>query len=176
MKNIVWFFLTVLLLCTALNANAQVRTLNLYEQNRNKPNQYYNRYDLERFIQQQDEETRKRAQAQDTSLINRIMVTPEELRKLGIPEETIKELTELSAAQDTLKMITDGVKRKELEKKLKSKKDSLNIEDVIKIIELQKRDLVEKALQLPEPVVYGQEFFRRNLLEVVFKKFLSIHN
>lgn len=173
MKNIVWLLITVLLLCTALTANAQVRTLNLYEQNRNKPNQYYNRYDLERFIQQQDEETRKRAQAQDTSLINRIMVTPEELRKLGIPEETIKELTELSAAQDTLKMITDGVKRKELEKKLKSKKDSLNIEDVIKIIELQKRDLVEKALQLPEPIVYGQEFFRRNLLEVVFKNELN---
>ncbi|OWY19333.1 hypothetical protein C7N43_00955 [Sphingobacteriales bacterium UPWRP_1] len=155
------------------NALAQVRTLNIYDKNRSKKEEYYNRYDLDRFIQQQDEDARRRAQSEDTSKINRIMVTPEELRKLGIPEETIKELIDLNAAQDTLEMIKDEVKRKEFEKLQKGKKDSISIEDVIKLIELQKRDLVEKALELPEPIVYGQEFFRHNLLEVVFKNELN---
>ncbi len=168
MKYLVYSLICFFLFQISQPLWAQVRTLNVYDKNRNKQDSYYNRYDLDKFIQQQDEDTRKRANAEDTSLINRIMVTPEELRKLGIPEETIKELMDLSLAQDTLKMIKDEVKRKEFEKLNKNRKDSVSIEDVIKLIELQKRDLIEKALELPEPVVYGQEFFRRNLLDVVF--------
>ncbi|OWY23211.1 hypothetical protein C7N43_15175 [Sphingobacteriales bacterium UPWRP_1] len=173
MRYFLYGIFTLFTLQLATTAVAQVRTLNIYDKNRSKKEEYYNRYDLDRFIEQQDEEARRRVQSEDTSKINRIMVTPEELRKLGIPEETIEELLDLSAAQDTLEMIKDEVKRKEFEKRQKGKKDSVSIEDVIQLIEFQKRDLVEKALKLPEPVVYGQEFFRRNLLEVVFKNELN---
>lgn len=171
-----YFLYTLFFICAfqfTATLHAQVRTLNIYDKNRSKSEDYYNRYDLDRFIQQQDNEARKRANSEDTSTINRIMVTPEELRKLGIPEETIKELLDLSLAQDTLEMIKDEVKRKEIEKLKKGKKDSVSIEDVVKLIELQKRDLIQKALKLPEPIVYGQEFFRRNLLDVVFKNELN---
>jgi hypothetical protein len=59
-------------------------------------------------------------------------------------------------------------KRLAFEKSTPPKKiDSLSVKDLQTLIQIQKRDLITKALALPEPKVHGHDFFRRSTLKMM---------
>ncbi len=94
----------------------------------------------------------------------KILLSPEELKKLGIGDEVIAEILKLQLQQDSIGSIKD--KYDKLKKKELGVKDSVSLEDVEQLIEQQKEMIVRKALSLPEVELYGHGFFRKNLLKL----------
>lgn len=164
-NNQIYLLLLLLLCLTTGVLQAQVGG-NIYDKNRNK--RYYNRYDIDQFIEQQKKAQEELKGQQDTTLQDKLLTTPEELRKLGVPEEIIEQIEELNAVQDTLNDIREEDARQALDAKLGAGVDSISLEDIETLIEFQKKDLIDKALSLPTPIVYGQEFFRRNTMRLLF--------
>lgn len=168
---------SLILCCFADLAHAQSRSrgLDLFGTDRNSSKRTYNRYDLEDLFQQQLEDSIRIAQSgKDTSeWRNQLKISPEDLRKLGAPEELIEKIIELNAVQDTLMLTEKELRRKIREKQLGKAKDSISIAELNKLIEQQKEGLIEKALSLPEPIVFGQEFFRRSALEMAYDKVME---
>lgn len=148
----------------APNAYGQLGGLDIFSGSRNKEEpketRDYNKYDIEKYVQE-----RNKPPADSSSLKQRLMVTPEELYKLGASPELIEQLMELNFKQDSLQMIQDELDKMRYEKSLGGKSDSLNINDIRKVIELQKAEIIAKALALPAAYVHGHEFFRKNLMK-----------
>ena len=151
--------LACLLLLIALPSMAQ---LNIYEKDdEGNDDKRYNRYDFEKYM---DKDKSGQREEGDTSTIrDRIKASPEDLRKLGASEDFIEQLQEYNQMLDSLANVKDELRRKEYEKRMGEKADSLSMDDIELLIETQKNELVNKALALPEPYVYGHAFFRRNV-------------
>ena len=107
---------------------------------------------------------------------NQLFTNPDELRKLGVDENSISTLLKLKASEDSLKRIKQ-YNNKAAEEKMKlefaklgikyNSQSDTTLEEYIDLIALQKWEILEKALRLPESYVYGQEFFRRNKLRMI---------
>ena len=130
------------------------------------PGSYYsgskdaNRYDYEEFLLQQQQSQLLGGQDSLASLKQEVYTDPEELRKLGVPEEFIQELLRLNAASDSLSYLGLDILQE------REGNDSLSIEDIQTMIGFQKDELLRKALALPPVSVYGQEFFRKNIVHL----------
>jgi len=94
----------------------------------------------------------------------KVLLSPEELRKLGINKEVIEELIRLNGQQDSVKNVQLEYER--LVKKRDNIEDSISMEDIEELIELQKRAILAKALSLPPSNVFGHEFFRKSMLKL----------
>jgi len=114
---------------------------------------------------------------QDTfNLDKQVSTNPNELRKIGVDEESISRLLRLKSTSDSLKMLKKRMAQMEEEKlklefaryglRYNSSRDTTLLE-YIDLVELQKWQIIEKALKLPLAVVHGQEFFRRNKLRII---------
>ncbi|MGB1206127.1 MAG: SLBB domain-containing protein [Chitinophagales bacterium] len=143
----------------------------IYDKNRNKMERQYDRYDLEKFLSQEEIQ---QLENDSSTTEQKIMLTPEELRKLGVSEEIIEELLQLNTLQDSIGMMQDEMERQALEEKMGEEIDSISLENIQELIDIQKAQLVEKALSLPEPYLYGHEFFRRNALKVLYDQNMEI--
>lgn len=175
-----YYLIIITLLLPLTKTYAQYGTLgsqSIYDKNRNKKEEYdptkrtYDIYDIQKFIDEQ--KTLKEQYLKDSTKSateQKLFTTPEELRKLGVPDEVIQQLLGLTNKQDSLKTMGEEMERKRREdlanRKKKRSTDTLSITDLQTIIGYQKEALIEKALSLPEPIMYGQEFFRRNLLDM----------
>ena len=137
----------------------------------------YNRYDLDKYISGKEktpeDSIKEILMGRDSLQLfkDRILITPEELQKLGVSNDVIKQLQGLNGMQDSLDVVKQK-RQSSLDEAFRKKyglpvpKDSLNLEDLQQLIEFQKRQLLEKALSLPAPTVYGQAFFRNSLLKI----------
>ncbi len=126
------------------------------------------RYDYEQFLLQQ-QQSEALLGADSINLIRqKIETTPEELRKLGVSEELIEQLTRLNVFQDSLRHL--GVK---IQLERDAENDTLSIEDLQEIIDFQKDELIRKALSLPQVEVYGQSFFRNNIVKLFDQQTVS---
>ena len=137
----------------------------------------YNRYDLDKYISGKEktpeDSIKEILMGRDSLQLfkDRILITPEELQKLGVSDDVIKQLQGLNGMQDSLDVVKQK-RQSSLDEAFRKKyglpvpKDSLNLEDLQQLIEFQKRQLLEKALSLPVPTVYGQAFFRNSLLKI----------
>jgi len=94
----------------------------------------------------------------------KILLSPEELKKLGVDDAVIEEIIKLQLQQDSIGFIKD--KYDKIKKQELGVKDSVSLEDVEELIERQKEMIVRKALSLPEVEIYGHGFFRKNLLKL----------
>ncbi len=130
---------------------------NSYRNNYNNPQ---NRYDYEQFLLQQQQSELLVGQDSLELIKKTVNTDPEELRKLGVSEEFIEELLQLNAVSDSLNYLGLDVLRE------REKDDSLSIEDLQELISFQKDELLRKALALPEVKIYGQEFFRKNIVHL----------
>lgn len=171
-----FFMLVILLIGMPAYLLAQIRPAQSdYEKQRAK--RTYDRYDVEKYI------TGKEKMSPEDSILSmmrsgdslkmvkdKILLTPEELRKLGVDERFISQLSELNGMEDSIKLV-----QKQHEQKIKEdfrkkydlpRDDTINTETLLRLIAWQKREVLEKALQLPEPIVYGQEFFRKSTLRL----------
>lgn len=181
-KNI---FLFLLIFCITFLINSlqaqnpvqqrQFGTGNIYDKNRNKKpgevDRSYNLYDIEKFIEEQ-KKVQQQEMLDSANYSSKLKVTPEELRKLGVSEAVIQQLLQLNSKQDSIGEIKKQVDyQRQMQDILKGRKkpDTLSLTDIQTLIEFQKDELVKKALALPEPIMYGQEFFRRNNLNMFEK-------
>lgn len=147
------------------------------QSNTNNSKRTYDRYDLDKYISGKEktpeDSVKEILMGRDSLQLfkDRILITPEELQKLGVSDEVIKQLKGLNNMQDSLDIVTQK-HQSSLDEAFRKKyglpvpKDSLNLKDLQQLIEFQKRQLLEKALSLPPPTVYGQAFFRHSLLKI----------
>lgn len=126
----------------------------------------FNRYEFNKYVKEKD--PLQTEPTPEDSIKQKISVTPEELRKLGASEDLIRDLMLLNAFSDSLTTQEEEKKRLAFEKSTPPKKiDSLSVKDLQTLIQIQKRDLITKALALPEPKVHGHDFFRRSTLKMM---------
>ncbi|MGB0838586.1 MAG: SLBB domain-containing protein [Chitinophagales bacterium] len=140
----------------------------VYDRNRQNSNRSYNRYDLEEYLSTiQSGDT-----PNDSTAIDELLkFTTEDLRKLGVPENLIEELTRLNYTQDSIETVEQDFNRQLYEEKYgKEAADSFSMADVKRLIEIQKAELINKALALPDAYIYGHEFFRRSTLKLLFNE------
>jgi len=110
----------------------------------------FNRYEFEEVLRRMQED-RFMAEGDSLGVLRRkVLATPDELRKLGVSEELIEEMTRLNAIQDSLYFIGSGLEGLYGEEGVLEPMDSISIYDVQEIVEWQKRQLYEKAFELPE--------------------------
>ena len=153
--KIIW---GLLFLFTCNDALAQFN--DIYNPRRSRGNQY-NRYDIEQLLKSAQDS----GFGEDDSLDikNQLLTTPEELRKLGVDEVTIEELIKLKIEGDSVSVAKFEAERRIREEELGEAVDSFSYDEVLELIEIRKRQILEKALELPEPTIYGHEFFRRTV-------------
>lgn len=112
----------------------------------------FDTYEYEQFLDEQ-----RKAAEDSLNLEQKLLLSPDELKKLGVSDEVIRQITGLQFQKDSL------VKIQEVHDKLKKKElgivDSVSLKDVEALIDLQQQMLIKKALSLPEESVYGQGFF-----------------
>lgn len=133
----------------------------IYNPRRNSRSNQYNRYDIEQLLQSAEDSG---FGDKDTSEFkNQLLTTPEELRKLGVDEEMIEELIRLKTEGDSVSVAKYEAERRAKEDELGEAVDSFSYDEVLDLIEIRKRQILEKALKLPEPTIYGHEFFRRTV-------------
>ncbi len=114
---------------------------------------------------------------QDTfDVNNKLATSPGELRSLGMDEETIGKLLKLKGTGDSLSTLKKRMNLMEEEKlRLEYAKFGIiyngegdtTLQEYIDMVEVQKWELIEKSLRLPPVWLYGQEFFRRNMLKTI---------
>ena len=116
-------------------------------------------YDYEQFLLQNQQ---SQILGQDSAELARrqIQTDPIELRKLGVPETVIEELTRLNSLQDSLTFLGYQIEQS------REENDSLGLEDIKAMIEFQKSEIIRKVLALPPSIIYGQEFFRKNIVHL----------
>ncbi len=152
------FLWVLLFFCISDGVYAQFG--DIYNPRRSRSNQY-NRYDIEKLLQSAEDSG---FGDKDTSEFkNKLLTTPEELRKLGVDEEMIEELIRLKTEGDSVSVAKYEAERRAKEEELGEAVDSFSFDEVLELIEIRKRQILEKALQLPEPTIYGHEFFRRTV-------------
>ncbi len=173
------FFICVLFVIPNV-VQAQIGTDQLYQR---KTTGEEGAYDMDEFFRQledyrkdkeEEEEGIPISQQRDTTknpMIERFMASPDELYKLGVPPDLIKQLEEYNAMQDTIQKIKEEVEdereaKKKGKKDDKEKPDSLHLDDINDYIKRTKEELVLRALSLPEPNLYGHEFFRHSMLKI----------
>ncbi len=164
--KISWVFF---LLCICDFAFAQFG--DLYNPRRSRGDQY-NRYDIEKLLQSAEESGF--SEDDTTGIKGQLLTTPEELRKLGVDEGTIEELIKLKTQGDSISVAKYEAERRLKEEELGEAADSFSFDEVLELIEIRKRQILEKALKLPEPTIYGHEFFRRTILNPPFGKLEEI--
>lgn len=137
----------------------------------------YDRYNLDKYISGKEvtpqDSIRNILMSNDSAQLfkDRLMVTPDDLERLGASPELIEQLRALNGMQDSLDVVKEQ-RQLSLDEAFRKKyglpppKDSLNLNDLEQLIEFQKRQLIEKALALPPTTVYGQAFFRNSTLEI----------
>jgi len=128
----------------------------LYEQYRDE---LFDNETYEKFLKEQEN-----ALYDSLDVEKKILLSPEELKKLGIADEVIEEIIKLQLQQDSIGSIKD--KYDKIKKQELGIKDSVSLEDVEELIERQKQMIVRKALSLPKVEMYGHGFFRKNLLKL----------
>lgn len=174
-------------------AQARIFDRSLYEYERESQKRNYDRYDIDRLAGSEGQNRNVRDTIYDdegreilyedlhadysdsTKTRSKVFTSPEELRKLGVSEQVIEELTRMNNQVDSLELVKkqqelrQKEKKKDIEKKLAKKRgepyieeDSVNIGDLQREIERDKQRLIERALALPPPYLYGHEFFRRS--------------
>lgn len=154
-NKIIWG-LILIFLCNGVFAQFG----DIYNPRRNNKKQY-NRYDIEELLK--SAEDGGFGDKDTTEMKNKLLTTPEELRKLGVEEDMIKELIKLNTQGDSVSVAKYEAERKLKEEDLGEAVDSFSYDEVIQLIEIRKRQILEKALKLPEPTIYGHEFFRRTV-------------
>lgn len=178
----------LLLLCLiwAASSNsllAQVFDRRIYEKEyeQQKGTRSYDRYDIEEMSGGKTLDEQLQEEYSDTSKMEgKFSMSPEELRKLGVSEEAIEQLMKLNGLEDSLKTVEfEDTKKKRADYKKKAKElaqlrgkpyidpDSLTAEDFQKMINIEKQEIIKKALALPPARVYGHEFFRRSKLKML---------
>lgn len=119
----------------------------------------FDTYEYDQFLEEQ-----RQAAEDSLNVEQKLLLSPAQLKKLGVSDEVIKQITGLQFQKDSLVKIQetyDKLKKKEL-----GIEDSVSLKDVEALIELQQKMLIKKALSLPEESVYGQSFFRRSMLKL----------
>ncbi len=137
-------------------------------ENSNSGSGDYNRFDYEAFLLQNQQSQSLIGQDTLAQIRQKLSTTPDELRKLGVDNAIIDELTSLNALQDTLAFISYDLARAQADQG-----DTMQIEQIQAIIQFRKDELLRKALALPEATIYGQEFFRRNVMELYDESYSS---
>ncbi len=127
-----------------------------------------NRYDYEQFLLQQKQSENLIGLDTVDVIKKEIQTTPEELRKLGVDEKLIAELMSLNAFSDSLSIL--GLK---VEQSRKIGEDTLSIQDLQEIIQFQKDELIRKALSLPIAEIYGQSYFRNNVVKLFDEQIIN---
>ena len=143
------------------------RMEDIYDKERSKRKKYYQKYDIDKILEEYENKTGEEIDTTQQDIIEQLKFTPEMLRKIGVDEETIERLVELNSIQDSLVLIEETLEKEKMDIK---NADTLTVKDLQKIIELQKEQLVQKALSLPEPYVYGHDFFRRSTMKMFFDR------
>jgi len=121
--------------------------------------QLFNTNDYDSFLEEQ-----MQLSEDSLGIEQKLLLSPDQLKKIGVPDEVIKQITSLQLQKDSLVQIQqmyDKLKKKEL-----GIKDSVSLKDVEELIDLQQKMLIKKALSLPEESVYGQAFFRKSMLKL----------
>ncbi|MFK7908693.1 MAG: SLBB domain-containing protein, partial [Chitinophagales bacterium] len=154
--KIIW---SLLLFFTCNCAFAQFG--DLYNPRKSRDSNQYNRYDIEELLKSADESGF--GDEDTTDIKNQLLTTPNELRKLGVSEEMIEELIQLNTEGDSVSVAKYEAERRLREEELGEAVDSFSYDEVLELIEIRKRQILEKALKLPEPTIYGHEFFRRTV-------------
>ena len=138
-----------------------------FERNYDSPDDY-NRFDYESFLLQSQQSEFLMGQDTLAQIRQQLATTPDELRKLGVEDAVIKELLSLNALQDTLAFISYDLARDRADKG-----DTLELEQIQAIIQFRKDELLRKALGLPASEIFGQEFFRKNVMELYDEEYSS---
>lgn len=172
LKYIVYSFISILITTTVF---AQFPNLDIYNNNTGKKKRKYDKYDLDKFLNQEEnlsleDDENEELNLDSLTVIDQVRMTPEQLKKLGVPDEVIEELKELNATGDSLVLKNDKAIKEQQRKLLGNEIDSIRLEDVQALIELRKKEIIERALKLPEPIVYGHEFFRRVVPQMLFER------
>jgi len=116
-------------------------------------------YDYDQYLR-----SSKAEYADSLSAEDKILISPQELKKLGVSKQVISKILQLSEQQDSIASI-----RKDFEAYKKEEEgisDSIALEDIEALIEYQKKLVIKKALSLPQSNLYGHEFFRKNVLQI----------
>jgi len=117
-------------------------------------------YDYEQFLLQNQQSQVLDQDSLELLQRKQIQTDPAELKKLGVPDEVIEELTRLNNLQDSLTFLGYQIEQS------REENDTIGLEDIQEIIEFQKREIIRKVLALPPSVIYGQEFFRKNIVHL----------
>jgi len=148
---------------------------NIYDKNRSKRSfidsvyrEDFNRYDFEEYLKMRDDEDPRSSAIEDSTrkMIERLLTTPEELRKIGVSDSLIDKIKQLNALEDTLTIVEKTIAAKKMAKDSLKRKDSLSIFNIKEMIKRRRQEIYEKAFKLPEAYVYGHEYFRRNIVEL----------
>jgi len=121
--------------------------------------QLFQEYSYDSYLKDQQE-----AILDSLEVEEKVLISPNELKKLGVPKEVIEELFRLQFEQDSVSQIQDDFEQYVRDQEGIS--DSISLDDIQALIELQKKLVVKKALSLPPSEIYGHEFFRKNMLKL----------
>ena len=129
---------------------------------------YQGRYDYEQFLLQQKQSDLLIKPDTLGDVRTSVETTPEELRKLGVQEEFVEEIMRLNAMQDSLTYLGYMVQKEQ-----NSDNDTITVEYLQNVIEFQKQEIMRKMLALPVAEIYGQEFFRNNVVNLFDKQIIN---
>lgn len=148
---------------------------NIYDKNRNKRDfidslstRDYNRYDFEEYLKMRGGEDPELEAMKDSTrrMVEKLLTAPDELRKIGVSDSLIDKIKELNALEDTLVTIEESLLKRRMNRDSLKRKDSLSLNDVKEMIKKRRQDIYTKAFKLPEAFVYGQEYFRKSIVEL----------
>jgi len=155
--------------CFLLIGNANINAQNNYGFSNDKSEreklleqykkQLFDTNDYDEFLNEQ-----RQLKEDSLGLEQRLLLSPMQLKKLGLPDEVVKQIITLQLQKDSLVNIQNTYNK--LKKKELGIEDSVSLKDVETLIELQQQMLIKKALSLPKETVYGQGFFRKSMLKL----------
>ncbi len=172
LKSLILTFIILLLTAGAIFAQPVGGNVNIFDRNRSEVGSFSSYDAIEEYFRKQSD--KEKALNDSINIEKRLRITPKELEKLGASEEILDEIQEINDLQDTLQVAKEEKRIALLKEKYGEEYvDSLDYDEVNYYLEKRKEDLIKKALELPEPYIYGHNFFRRSVLDIFFNKNLN---